>query len=347
MTPPNTVTLLTPPGVGALAVIRIAGPAVRTFLSEHFTKPPRGGSCVYGQLRDGATGIDDPIVVLGPDQTFADISLHGGPWVVQRTIDLAVRHGFVEHTDTATIDAANELEREVMSAVPTARTELALQALLAQPANWVKLRHEPNPAALQRALDDVALSHLLRVPRVAIVGPANAGKSTLANQLFGVERSITADLAGTTRDWVGEIADINGLAVMLIDTPGLRRTADRIEQRAIELATPQMETADLVIVVLDASRPLEPEQSDILNRYPAAIVVLNKSDLQHDWYDRVPITVATRATTGDGIAELRLTIVRRFACDAIDLTLPRCWTARQRAVVTRSLGDPLHLGQLW
>ena len=56
---------------------------------------------------------------------------------------------------------------------------------------------------------------------VAIVGPPNVGKSTLANRLFGQARSITADQPGTTRDWVGGVADIVGLAVTLVDTPGV------------------------------------------------------------------------------------------------------------------------------
>src|SRR5206468_1554210 len=129
-------------------------------------------------------------------------------------------------TDDA-VDAQTQFEREMLAHLPLARTELAVRTLLAQPAAW---QREKCKTMLSAILGDVALHHLLHPPRVAIIGSANVGKSTIANQLFGQERSITADLEGTTRDWVGEIANIDGLAVMLIDTPGIRQTSDAIER---------------------------------------------------------------------------------------------------------------------
>ena len=125
---------------------------------------------------------------------------------------------------------------------------------------------------------DVSLDRLLGLPRVAIAGAANVGKSTLANQLFAQERSITADRAGTTRDWVGDVANVDGLAVMLLDTPGLRATGDPIERTAIARSRPQIEAADLVLLVLDAARPLEPEQRPLLDAFPDALRIANKAD---------------------------------------------------------------------
>src|SRR5690606_12064877 len=101
--------------------------------------------------------------------------------------------------------------------------------------------------------------------------------STLANQLFAQERSITADLPGTTRDWVGEIANLDGLAVMLIDTPGLRMTDDLVEREAIERSGQQVRAADLVVVVLDASVPAA-EQLAHRQAHPNALIVVNKCD---------------------------------------------------------------------
>src|SRR6185503_2714425 len=95
---------------------------------------------------------------------------------------------------------------------------------------------------------------MLHPPRVAIVGEANVGKSTLANQLFAQERSITADLPGTTRDWVGEVANVDGLPVTLVDTPGVRETADEVEREAIARSGEQVAAADLILLVLDATR---------------------------------------------------------------------------------------------
>src|SRR3954447_26397913 len=108
-------------------------------------------------------------------------------------------------------------------------------------------------------IDDRSLYWLLSRPRVAIVGPANVGKSTLANQLFAAERSITADVAGTTRDWVGALANLDGLVVELIDTPGVRETKDAIEAQAIGVASRETSRADLILLVLDASADFEPQ----------------------------------------------------------------------------------------
>jgi tRNA modification GTPase len=341
MTSSNLVTLLTPSGVGALAVVRVAGPATGAFLATHFSKPCAVGRCVHGELRDGDAVIDDPVVVIGPGASFADISLHGGPWVVRRAIELAVQAGFRESSDGTIVDADGRLEGELLTALPLARTELALRTLLAQPAAWQAVSRQPPGTTLRRVLADEALFNLLRLPRVAIVGVPNAGKSTLANALFGVDRSITADLPGTTRDWVGEIADIDGLAVMLIDTPGLRDTADTIERRAIELAGVQVGTADLVIVVLDATQPLEPNQSAIVQRHPVAIVAVNKSDQPCDWRPHIAGGIEMQARSGVGIAELKREILRRFDCVDVDPNQARCWTGRQRDLVETMLSNAL------
>src|SRR5439155_5592202 len=119
------------------------------------------------------------------------------------------------------------------------------------PQAWQNVKSSPdlNRQTLETILADRALTNLLSLPKVAIIGPANVGKSTLANQLFAQERSITADIPGTTRDWVGEIANIDGLAVQLYDTPGLREAADEIEAAAIERSRGVVDEADLLIVV--------------------------------------------------------------------------------------------------
>jgi tRNA modification GTPase len=346
--PRNFVTLLTPPGVGALAVVRISGPRVGEFLGYHFSRPCVVGRCIHGTFRDGERVIDDPVVVLGDGDggKFADISLHGGPWVVQRTIELATRFGFDPSPDAATVDATNALERDVLASLPLARTDLALRVLLAQPGAWAAARNRCNTRRLELAANDRSLENLLRLPRVAIVGAPNVGKSTLANALFGAQRSITADLPGTTRDWVGEVADVDGLAVLLMDTPGVRQTKDPIESRAIDLAMGETRTADLVMVVLDAARPLN-EQTSVLGRYPGAVVVLNKADLPCTWRTRVCVDVATIAHRGGGVTELRRVIATRFDCATFDVTRPRCWTIAQRAIVQRARKNPATLAELW
>lgn len=344
----NLAILLTPPGAAAIAVIRIVGPAVPEFLRAHFAKPARIGRCVHGDLRDAGRVIDDAVVVL-VDDTTADLNLHGGPWVVRSTLDLAAREGFIVE-DSAKPQLPHEandgrtlLEREVLGYLPLARTELGVRALLAQPEAWAALKSAmpPSREILERILADRALEHLLHPPRVAIVGPANVGKSTLANQLFARERSITADVPGTTRDWVGEIANVDGLPVMLLDTPGLRETEDRIERSAIERSRQEIGRADLIVLVVDASRPLEGEQALLLTGYPNAIRAVNKVDRPAGW-DITPLHgIPTVATTGEGIDALRRTIVRSLCGEErIAIDRPRCWTDRQRELLLAALRAP-------
>src|SRR5204863_10052028 len=141
------------------------------------------------------------------------------------------------------------------------RTEPGVRMLLAQPAAWQDfIASRPSPDSTRRVLDDRCLSRLLHPPRVAIVGAPNVGKSTLANQLFAQRRSITADVPGTTRDYVGEIANIDGLPVMLFDTPGVRDTADPIEAAAIEHSSDVVRDADLILLVMDVMPPWPSEQ---------------------------------------------------------------------------------------
>jgi tRNA modification GTPase len=336
----NRAILLTPPGVAAIAVLRLTGPAANSFVQSHFSKPLQPSRAVHGILRDSdGNELDDPVIVLSPDHQFVDINLHGGSWVVRSVLNLAANAGFeiVERPplplpDEA-IDAEDAIEREIAAYLPLATTELALRTLLAQEEAWRQLQQSaPSFSAteIDAILNDRALHWLLHPPRVAIVGAANVGKSTLANRLFAQERSITADVPGTTRDWVGEMANLDGLAVQLVDTPGIRQTDDAIEKEAIQRSEPQIRQADLVILVLDASRPLAADQAPLLDRFPDSLRVINKVDATPVWNIQGIQSIHTVATNGQGVDELMKRIRAYFGCDAIDINKPRCWTQRQR-----------------
>jgi tRNA modification GTPase len=338
----NQAIVLTPPGVGAIAVIRIVGPGVRVFLEKHFSKRAVEERCVYGEVRDGERVLDDGVVVLLPKEAGADLNVHGGVWVVESILELLEREGFAAHRAgelpplMEAVDGESMLEREMLTYLPMARSREGIEMLLAQPAAWEKLREGPiERKTIDAILADRGLWWMLNPPRVAIAGVANVGKSTLANQLFAQERSITADLPGTTRDWVGESANLDGLVVTLVDTPGMRATEDPIERAAIAQSAEQVATADLVVLVLDASIELS-EQSQLFEQFPNSLPVINKSDRALDWIDFMPHAIRTVATTGEGLDALRAAIRGRFDCEKFD-PQARWWTPRQRGVLQRSI----------
>ena len=192
---------------------------------------------------------------------------------------------------------------------------------------WRTMRQRDDPAELQRAAEDRSLEHLLNPPTVAIIGAPNVGKSTLANQLFARDHSITADLPGTTRDWVGERANLDGLIVTLIDTPGQRQTEDPIEAAAIDRAKPVIRRADLVVIVLDATRAIEPGEASLLAEHSDAIIVVNKADAGDERHlGALPIA----ALSGEGVDALRVLIRKRFGCETLTSLHARCWTNAQR-----------------
>ncbi len=118
--------------------------------------------------------------------------------------------------------------------------------------------------------------------KTVILGKPNAGKSSLMNVLVGEERAIVTDIAGTTRDTLEEHIRLHGLSLNVIDTAGIRETEDLVEQIGVDRARQAADAADLIICVVDASRPLDENDEAIaeLIRGRKAIVLLNKTDLE-------------------------------------------------------------------
>lgn len=148
--------------------------------------------------------------------------------------------------------------------------------------------------------------------RIALVGTVNAGKSSLFNALLGKNRAIVTNIAGTTRDVIESSFYMDGLYCTLLDTAGLRTTNDIIEQQGIERSYQEADLADIVLVVIDQTRNLSPEEitvyQHIMDRHPQkCIIVLNKIDAQHNILlpkflsKHIPVS----AQTGKGISELK------------------------------------------
>jgi tRNA modification GTPase len=151
---------------------------------------------------------------------------------------------------------------------------------------------------------------------LAIVGRPNVGKSSLFNRLAERDRAIVTAMPGTTRDLVTERISLDGIPLELVDTAGLRETVEEVEQLGIARSREALADAALVLVVLDATQPLNDEERRLLAavRERPALVVINKTDLSAADQTQLICTPAestglgvlpTSALTGEGIAALR------------------------------------------
>jgi tRNA modification GTPase len=145
--------------------------------------------------------------------------------------------------------------------------------------------------------------------RVVIFGRPNAGKSSLLNYLSGQEAAIVTEIAGTTRDILREQINIDGLAVELVDTAGLRDDPDRIEEEGIRRAREAMSSADALLWIQDATEQEAPPLSADLPDGAAVVVVRNKIDLTDEAPGEArddPEIIRLSAKTGAGVEALRV-----------------------------------------
>jgi tRNA modification GTPase len=158
--------------------------------------------------------------------------------------------------------------------------------------------------------------------RVAIVGRPNVGKSSLMNALLGSSRAIVTAQAGTTRDVIDERTSMRGVPVRLIDTAGIRTALDEAERIGVDRARGELETADVVCVVLDASCKLAEEDELLLDETKdrTRIILLNKCDLPQTIENRFDGAISISAKTGAGLGELREAILRLAAPERGDGT---------------------------
>ena len=162
--------------------------------------------------------------------------------------------------------------------------------------------------------------------RTAIVGRPNAGKSSLLNALAGYERAIVTDIPGTTRDTVEESVLCGGVLLRLIDTAGIRNTADIVEQKGVERSRKALQSADLVLAVVDGSQPFTDEDGKILElaaQQKNWILVFSKKDLTEgaagfgigvNGHSAVPpaASVSLSSVTGEGLDRLEAAVAALF-----------------------------------
>jgi tRNA modification GTPase len=180
--------------------------------------------------------------------------------------------------------------------------------------------------------------------RVTLSGVTSVGKSSVFNRILGSDRAIVSPIPGTTRDTLEETIDLAGIPVTVIDTAGVRPAQDAIEEEGVRRARTAVGEADVVILVLDASRGLRDEEREALTERfsgggTGTIVVANKIDLAPSgpqglpWPGAIPVS----ALTGEGLDALRSAI-----CEALWGTGPRedpvLTDARQAAAVEEAVG---------
>lgn len=153
---------------------------------------------------------------------------------------------------------------------------------------------------------------------VLIIGKPNVGKSSLLNRLLNENRAIVTPIPGTTRDVIEETVNFDGLAVRLLDTAGICNTDDLVEQEGINRALEKIQIADLVLFVLDLSRPFGEEDQLILNVLSGSrvIAVLNKQDLHRELFFpdecHFDLQLQIAANTGAGVEELKRAVCGCF-----------------------------------
>ena len=177
--------------------------------------------------------------------------------------------------------------------------------------------------------------------RIALIGPPNAGKSSLLNRLSRREAAIVTEIPGTTRDIVEVHLNLGGYPVIVADTAGLRETADRIEAEGVRRALERAENADLRIGVADAADPQTAEA--VRSRLkPDDILVWNKCDAAPARQDE---SIHISALTGEGVETLEADLTRRVTSVLGGAGAPSLTRQRHRRGVLRAL-EALERGRM-
>ena len=184
-------------------------------------------------------------------------------------------------------DKFNELREKLLKILSFVEAKIDFPEEDLPDENLKKIKQDSSEVIneIGKILDDQKVGEIIREGfKIAIVGPTNAGKSSLLNNLSNREVAIVSEIAGTTRDVVETHLNIDGYPVIISDTAGIRDSKDEIEKKGIRLSLKKAENADLKLVVVDAKNiDLSGFFNDLLKN--DAILVVNKSDLLNDKLD--------------------------------------------------------------
>ena len=267
-------------------------------------------------------------------------------------MDLTEAEAVIDLIDAETAEAARNAAGQVDGALRRL-AEGAYDTLLGVTSRFYAVVDYPDediadasPAEVEAALAEVeaALAGLLATcargrilksgAATAIIGAPNAGKSSLLNRLVGYDRAIVTDIPGTTRDTVEEKAVVGGVLLRLIDTAGLRETADAVERLGVERSRRAIEGADLILALVDGSRPATAEDAETLRLARASgrpyLLLRTKCDLGGSGDG-----IAVSSLTGEGVGALEAAVAALFPVPPEGGTL--LTNARQADAVSRAL----------
>ena len=328
--------LLTPRGRGAVATIAVRGSLEQ--LSTIAEKSPHSFFLArnqkplhlqtIGKILFGNWGEEELVVCRTSDDEF-EIHCHGGEAAISRILsDLEKTGVSILNAFDYLEEAVDRWEADYQQVISRARTFQTATLLLQQRKIGIGIWKELEKcldAGYWSALDEQAKQnhrvtiqqmqywanfgkHLTAPWNIVIGGLANVGKSSLINALLGFERAIVVDQPGTTRDVVSGETALEGWPVIFSDTAGQRETQDNLETIGIEQAVKAMQKADLQILLLDRSIPPGRENQRLMESFPDALLVFNKTDLaaaagwHHVEFLQSPLEVSCQ--TGEGIEQL-------------------------------------------
>lgn len=336
LTQDTIAALSTPPGMGAIAVIRVSGSAALQIVNAIFRGAdlPKAPSHTlhFGTIRSGNEKIDEVVVGIfkapksytGED--IAEISCHGSPYVSQRILQLLIEAGARqakagEFTMRAFLHGKMDLTQaeavaDLIASETKASHQLAMQQMrggfsetlknlrsrLIEFGSLIELELDFSEEDLEFAdrshlaalaveiqtvvdqlIQSFQLGNVIKMGiNTVIAGRPNAGKSTLLNALLNEERALVSEIAGTTRDTIEEELNIHGINFRMIDTAGIRVSADVIEKMGVEKTMEKIKTSTLLIYLFDvnAMTPEEVKQDldTLANKGDKLLLVANKID---------------------------------------------------------------------
>ena len=365
--------IATPPGIGAIGVLRLSGDQSFNIIQELFPskniKEQPANTLHVGYLKEGKTVLDEVVISLfkkpasytGED--VVEISCHGSPYVQQQVLDALIRNGarlakpgeftqraflnkkldltqaeavgdLIASNTKASQNAAlnnmrggfshvlSELREELIKFSSLIELELDFSEEDVEFADRLKfsLLIKSIDETVNKLLESFKLGNVIKNGvTVAIVGKPNAGKSTLLNTLLNENRAIVSEIAGTTRDTIEEVININGILFRLIDTAGIREhSQDIIENMGVLKSKEKIKQADIVLYLFDVNETNARELSitihGIKEENPNVLVVANKTDSYNQQLnEQFPYGIFISAKEEIGIEELKNSLFEKAA----------------------------------